>query len=77
MSKLKRTIVLLTTRPTDFQAEGYAAEAALRYWDSLSFTFGIVDNLPTDLDERTTQHLTELKRGAGPDAVYLVIHNKE
>lgn len=77
MSKLKRTIVILSTRPTDFQAEGYAAEAAIQHWDSVSFDFGVMDNLPSDLDERTTQHLTELKRGAGSEAVYLIIHNKE
>ena len=77
MNKLKRTIVLLTTRPTDFQAEGYAAEAAMRHWESVSFDFGVMDNLPSDLDERTSQHLSELKRDAGPEAVYLIVHNKE
>ena len=77
MSKLKRTIVLLTNRPTDFQAEGHAAEAALLHWDSLSFDFGVMDHLPSDLDDRTAQHLSDLKRDAGPDAVYLIIHNKE
>lgn len=77
MKKLQRTIVLLKTKPTDFQAEGYAAEAALRHFDSVSFTFGLADTLPSDLNEDTAKLLSDLKRDAGPDAVYLIIHTKE
>lgn len=77
MNKLQRTIVLLTNRPTDFQAEGFAAEAALRHFDSVSFSFGVTGDLPSDLDDQTAEHLSELKRDAGPDAVYLIVHNKE
>lgn len=77
MKKLQRTIVLLTERPTDFQAEGFAAEAALKHFDSVSFTFSIATELPADLDERTAKHISSLKTLHAPNGVYLVVHNKE
>lgn len=77
MKKLQRIIVILQTKPTDFQLEGVAAEAALLHFNSVAFTFGLADNLPTDLSEDSTKLLSNLKRDAGPEAVYLIIHNKE
>lgn len=76
MKKLQRTIVLLTERPTDFQAEGFAAEAALKHFDSVSFSFAIATELPIDLDERTAKHIRGLKELHAPDGVYLIVHNK-
>jgi hypothetical protein len=77
MKKLQRTIVLLTENPTEFQAEGFAADAAIRHWDSVSFSHGVSTQLPADLEERNAAHLSEMKAEAGPNAVYLIVYNKE
>jgi len=77
MKKLQRTIVLLTETPSQFQAEGFAADAALKHFDSVSFSYGVESNLPADLDERDQAHLLELKRFAGPNACFLIVYNKE
>lgn len=77
MNKLQRTIVVLTDRPTDFQAEGFASQVAIDHYDSVSFSFGVLDKLPADLDIAAADQLAAKKRDAGPNAVYLIVHNKE
>lgn len=77
MNKLQRTIAVLSTTPTDFQAEGFASQIAIDRYESVSFTFGIVNELPADLDIAAADQLATQKRDAGPDAVYLIVHNKE
>jgi hypothetical protein len=77
MNKLQRTIVVLTDRPTDFQAEGFASQVAIDRYESVSFSFGVVNELPADLDVAAADQLAAKKRDAGPNAVYLIVHNKE
>lgn len=77
MTKLQRSIVLLSETPSDFQAEGFAATAALQKWESVAFDFSITHTLPSDLEVDTADQLLAFKRDAGPNAVFLIIHNKE
>lgn len=77
MKKLQRTIVLLTEKPTFEQAEGFAADAALKHFDSTAYSFVIAEELPADLDERTAKHISSLKMLHAPDGVYLYVYNKE
>jgi hypothetical protein len=77
MNKYERSIVLLSEMPTDFQAEGFAAEVALKNWESIAFDFSVTHELPTDLELATSDQLLAFKRDAGPNAVFLIIHNKE
>lgn len=77
MKKLQRIIVLLTENPTEFQAEGFAAEVALQHWESVSFSHGVTTQLPADLEEGNAAHLSQLKLDEGPNAVYLIVYNKE
>lgn len=77
MNKLQRTIVVLTDRPTDFQAEGFASQVAIDRYESVSFSFGVANDLPADLDIAAADQLAAKKRDAGPNAVYLIVHNKE
>ena len=77
MNKYERSIVLLSEKPTDFQAEGFAANVALKSWESISFDFAVTDVLPSDLEIDTADQLLAFKRDAGPNAIFLVIHNRE
>lgn len=77
MNKYERSIVLLSEKPTDFQAEGFAADVALKSWESISFDFAVTDVLPSDLEIDTADQLLAFKRDAGPNAIFLVIHNRE
>jgi hypothetical protein len=77
MKKLQRIIVLLSENPTEFQAEGYAADVALQHWESVSFSHGVSAHLPADLEEGNAAHLSEMKAQQGPNAVYLIVYNKE
>jgi hypothetical protein len=77
MNKFERSIVLLSEMPTDFQAEGFAADVALRSWESIAFDFSVTHTLPSDLEIDTADQLLAFKRDAGPNAVFLIIHNKE
>lgn len=76
MNKLQRTIVLLSSEPTTAQAEGIAAQKARDAFESESFSFEVSHVLPLNLDDETKQQLSDLKKEAGPQAVFLIIHNK-
>jgi hypothetical protein len=77
MNKFERSIVLLSEKPNAFQAEGFAADVALQSWESISFDYSVTDTLPSDLEVDTADQLLAFKRDAGPNAVFLIIHNKE
>lgn len=75
--KLKRTIAILSTSPSNEEANELAASIALRDFEAYQYTHVVGQSLPDTLDDVTIEYLTKKKELAGEYACFFFVYPKE
>ena len=75
--KLKRTIAVLSTSPTNDEARAIAAQIALKDYETSNFEYSVAQHLPDTLEDTTVEYLTKKKESAGDWACFLFVYPKE